>query len=87
MRKRRHSPEFRKQAVKQAPTGDESIKDIAAGLGISYQIPLEARQYLSASSGLNEEITMPVSGAMRHNRRHSGLLSLVEGPVLQPPSR
>ncbi|EHQ07535.1 transposase [Leptonema illini] len=36
MRKRKHSPEFREQAVKQTLTGDESIKDIAAGLGISY---------------------------------------------------
>jgi transposase-like protein len=59
-----HTPEFLEQAVKQTLTGDESIKDIAAGLGVSYQIPLEALEYLSASSGFNEEITMPVPAAM-----------------------
>jgi transposase-like protein len=35
MSKRKHSPEFREQAVEQTLTGNESIKDIAAGLGIS----------------------------------------------------
>jgi transposase-like protein len=38
MRKRKHSPEFREHAVKQTLTGDESIKDRDAGLGISYWI-------------------------------------------------
>lgn len=32
MRKHKHSPEFREQAVKQTLTGDESIKDRAARL-------------------------------------------------------
>lgn len=36
MRKREHSSEFRERAVKQAETGAESIKEISAGLGISY---------------------------------------------------
>lgn len=49
MRKRKHSPEFREQAVKQTLTGDESIKDIAAGLGISYWTLQEwRREYLES---------------------------------------
>ena len=34
MRKRKHSPEFLEQPVKQTLTSDESIKDRDAGLGI-----------------------------------------------------
>lgn len=62
MRKRKHSPEFRERAVKQTLTGDKSIKDIAAGLGISYWTLQDwRREYLESQK--NEPETRKKSSA------------------------
>jgi transposase len=66
MKKKKYSPEFREQAVKKALTGDESLKEIAAALGISYwTLQQWKREYLEAQKskpeiktklGLEEEL-------------------------------
>ncbi len=66
MKKSKHSREFRDNAVQKALTGDESLKEIAEGLGISYwTLKQWKREYLEAQKskpeiksklGLEEEL-------------------------------
>lgn len=66
MRKKKYTPEFREQAIKKVLTGEESVKEIAAGLGISrWTLQQWKREYLEAQKskpeiktklGLEEEL-------------------------------
>ena len=67
MRKRKHTPEFREEAVKKVLTGHESVKEIAERFGISHHTLQQwKREYMAAQkndspeiktrSGLEEEI-------------------------------
>jgi transposase len=55
MRKSKYSPEFRDNAVKKVLTGDESIKEIAAGLGISsWTLQQWKKEYIEAQKSQPE---------------------------------